>query len=303
MRKYDKWLKENTHLLTNQLAIVIGGTGSIGKEIVDFLLQLKAKVIIGARNVEKATAFKKQMQLKYPHAFIEVEYVDLSDLDSIDNFQLAIDSKYQKADIFINNSGVYRLPFSYSKDGYEIHFATNALGNYYLSKKIIFDMKRNSKMVFVSSLSANYTEIDFSDIESLHVKNKMKVYARTKQIMTLNVLGLKEELREHGVDVNLVHPGVCATELFQKSHSKLFMATIHPLMKIVFHSPKKAALSVIKGVFDNTNEYEWIGPRGLLNMIGYPKHLKLSKRKYDTEKIKKINEIMGAMIKVHNEKK
>ena len=35
MKTY-KWINKNTHLLTNQLAIVIGATGSIGKEIVDY---------------------------------------------------------------------------------------------------------------------------------------------------------------------------------------------------------------------------------------------------------------------------
>ena len=49
--KYDKWIKNNTHLLTNQLAIVVGATGTIGKEVVNYLLQLKAKVVIAARNI------------------------------------------------------------------------------------------------------------------------------------------------------------------------------------------------------------------------------------------------------------
>ena len=176
MQKYEKWINKNTHLLTNQLAIVVGGTGTIGKEVVDYLLKLKAKVIIGARNIKKAEAFKKQMLLKYPNAYLSVEYVDLSNLKSIDDFQLNIDSKYQKADIFINICGIYHMPKTLSNDGYEIHFATNTLGSYYLSKKILFDMKINSKMVFVSSLSAHFYDIDFNDIQSIHCKNKMKVF-------------------------------------------------------------------------------------------------------------------------------
>ena len=135
MRNYEKWIKNNTHLLTNQIAIVVGGTGSIGKEIIDYLLYLKAKVIIAARNVNKAEGIKKQFLLKYPDAKIYVEYLDLSNLESIDKFQLEIDKKYPKADIFINNAGVYHLPKSLSKDGYEIHFATNTLGNFYLAKR------------------------------------------------------------------------------------------------------------------------------------------------------------------------
>ena len=171
MRKYEKWFEDNTHLLTNQLAIVVGATGTTGRVIVDYLLALKAKVIIAARNVNKAEGFKKQMILKHPDAKIYIEYLDISSLESIDNFQLEIDKKYPKVDIFINNSGVYHLPKSLSVDGYEIHFATNTLGNYYLAKKIIFDMKVNSKMIFVSSLAANFNDIDFKDVQSLHCKN------------------------------------------------------------------------------------------------------------------------------------
>ena len=78
MSGYDKWIKKNTHLLTNQLAIVIGATGSIGKEIVDYLLMLKAKVIIGARNLDKAEALKNQLLLKYPDAKIYIEHIDIS---------------------------------------------------------------------------------------------------------------------------------------------------------------------------------------------------------------------------------
>ena len=147
--KYDKWIDKNTHLLTNQLAILVGATGSIGKEVVDYLLQLKAKVVIGARNLGKAEALKNQLLLKYPDAKIYIEYLDVSSLESIDKFQLEIDKKYQKADIFINNSGVYHLPKSLSKDGYEIHFATNTLGNYYLAKKILYDLKENAKINFI----------------------------------------------------------------------------------------------------------------------------------------------------------
>lgn len=302
MKKYEKWIETNTHLLTNQLAVVVGGTGSIGKEVVDILLHLKAKVIIAARNIAKAEALKKQMLLKYPNAYIYVEYLDISNLQSIDDFQLAIDAKYQKIDIFINNSGIYHQNSSLSKDGYEIHFATNTLGNYYLSKKIIFDLKYHSKMVFVSSLASEFFDINFSDIQSLHTKSKMKIYSRSKKMMTMNVLSLKNELKAHSIDVNIVHPGVCATDLFSSGHSKLFMMIVHPLMKLIFHSPKKAALSIVKGIFASTEVDEWIGPRGIFHVSGYPKISKISKKNCDTTVIQKVENIMRDMVLAHNQK-
>jgi NAD(P)-dependent dehydrogenase (short-subunit alcohol dehydrogenase family) len=303
MSGYDKWIKKNTHLLTNQLAIVIGATGSIGKEIVDYLLMLKAKVIIGARNLDKAEALKNQLLLKYPDAKIYIEHIDISSLESIDNFQLEVDRKYQKADIFINNSGVYHLQKSLSKDGYEMHFATNTLGNYYLAKKIIYDLKENAKMIFVSSLAANFYKINFSDFQSLHTKSRMKVYATSKRIMMANTISLKKALENSSIDVNITHPGICATELFTKSHSKLFNIFIYPLMKLVFHSPKKAALNIIKAIFVETKENEWVAPRGLFGAWGYPKVLRFKKSIYDESVIEQVSDITADMISRHCEKK
>ena len=52
--KYDKWIKNNTHLLTNQLAIVVGATGTIGKEVVNYLLQLKNIVFLNIEKIQKS---------------------------------------------------------------------------------------------------------------------------------------------------------------------------------------------------------------------------------------------------------
>ena len=48
-------------------------------------------------------------------------------------------------------------------------------------------------------------------------------------------------------------------------------------MKIVFHSPRKAALNIIKGIFVETSENEWIVPKGLFGVWGYPKVAKMKK--------------------------
>ena len=84
MRKYEKWFEDNTHLLTNQLAIVVGATGTTGRVIVDYLLALKAKVIIAARNVNKAESFKKQMILKQVGLFtLDIIAISLTSPSSI----------------------------------------------------------------------------------------------------------------------------------------------------------------------------------------------------------------------------
>ena len=191
------------------------------------------------------------------------------------------------------------MPKSLSKEGYEIHFATNTLGNYYLAKKILYDLKENSKMIFVSSLSANFYKIDFSDFQSSHCKSKMKIYALSKRFMIANTVAFKKSLTGHSIDVNIVHPGVCATELFTKSHSKLFNIIVYPLMKLLFHSPKKASLNIIKGLFIETKENEWIVPGGLFGVWGYPKIAKMKKNLYEKEVIEQAYSVTNNMIIKH----
>ena len=167
----------------------------------------------------------------------------------------------------------------------------------------MYDLKENAKMVFVSSLSATFADINFKDIQSSHCKNKMKIYARSKRMMIANTIHLKEQVKDYSIDINIVHPGVCATELFTKSHSKFFVKIMYPLMKLIFPTPKKVALNIIKGLFVETKTEEWIVPSGLFGVWGYPKISKMKKCIYDKDDIIRIVDITEEMINQHSRKK
>jgi hypothetical protein len=70
-------------------------------------------------------------------------------------------------------------------------------------------------------------------------------------------------------------------------------------MRVLFHSPKKAALTTIKAIFTDTKLDEWITPRGLLQVWGYPKVSKISKKISNIELCDKVNLISNNMIEVH----
>jgi hypothetical protein len=69
-------------------------------------------------------------------------------------------------------------------------------------------------------------------------------------------------------------------------------------MKLIFHSPKKASLSIIKGVFEKTNDNEWIGPRALFHWVGYPKKCKIKKNNLEKNKLEKLEKVMSDIINV-----
>lgn len=291
MLKYQKWINKNTHSLKGKTVLIVGGTGSIGRKVINYLLALDANVIVAARNVLKA----KELFSNQPN--LSIEYLDVSDLASIDAFQLEIDKKYPKIDILINNAGILNAFEKTSKQGYEMHFAANALGNYYLTKKLLFDLKDNAKIINTSSISYNFNKINFNDFEGIFYRNSIKRYGLTKRIMTFNTLWLKDSLKDTNLMFNLVHPGICATELFIKNKAFIYKM-FYPLMKLFFHSEDKAALSIVKGIFTETRFNEWIGPR-ILNIWGYPKISLLNKKVCDLKTIIKVNEITENLIKKH----
>lgn len=82
--------------------------------------------------------------------------IDLSSLHSVKVFCTAYREKGYPLDILINNAGMIgRDSFDVSEDGYEIHFAVNVLGQYYLTKLLLPQLRLStpSRVVFLSSLS------------------------------------------------------------------------------------------------------------------------------------------------------
>ena len=67
----------------------------------------------------------------------------------------------------------------------------------------------------------------------------------------------------------MVHPGITVTNI--TSHYPPFLYFfMKPIMRLVFMSPRRAALSVLRGVFEPTAYGEWIGPR-LWDVWGLPR--------------------------------
>ena len=122
--------------------------------------------------------------------------------------------------------------------------------------------------------------LDFSK-----VKSSAKVYGNAKRYLTYALFELFKG--EKTVKLSITHPGITFTNI-TAHYPKLIFAIIKHPMKIIFMKPRVAALSILKGVFTETEYKSWIGPR-IFNIWGKPKKqiLKTSK----PEEIKRIAEI------------
>ncbi len=115
--------------LNGKIAIVTGGNTGIGFETALDFAKRGAKVILACRDLNRANrAANKIIALSFNNN-VDCEYLDLADFESIKNFAISMNSKLKRLDLLINNAGVMACPYWRTKDGFEMQFQTNHLGD------------------------------------------------------------------------------------------------------------------------------------------------------------------------------
>ena len=151
-------------------------------------------------------------------------------------------------------------------------FAINCLGPYVLTQRLLAPMATvGGRVVCVGSIAHNYSKIDPTDPDFATHKAASKVYGNAKRHLMLAFYEQFEGVKD--VTLSVVHPGIAFTNITAHYPKWLFFLIKHP-MKVIFMHPRRAALSVLRGVFESTAYGEWIGPR-ICNVWGLPRKQQL----------------------------
>lgn len=279
--RYQKWLDKNIDNLKDKVIIVTGSSSGIGKYEAMYFAYKNATVIMACRNINKANKVKEEILKEVPNAKLEILQLDLSDFNSIENFNAELRNKYDHIDILVNNAGVYFMPKEVTKQGYEITMGTNFLGPYYLTCTIL-DLITNmgGRIINVSSIVHKHAKIDFNDFFADHV-NRNKIYARSKLALTSFTYYLANFLATNYPNTIAVsaHPGISATNILAPKSggfSVWFSKLGSRFLKIFTHAPTKACLSILKAANNDVNNNDFYGPR-IFEISGFPKKVKYNK--------------------------
>ena len=264
----NKWINKNCKSLDNKTICITGSTGGLSTSFVNVLAKLRANLIFANRNLEKSEIQKQNLIKKYPNIKIQILYLDLFDIEGVKNFCAEI--KSYKVDIFIFNAGIYNEQRKFSSIKYNNIFQVNFISPYYIIKQLLPNLTKETKLIVVGSIAYNFSKVDFSDIQKLNTKNPNKIYGNSKRFLMYSLLKLSEE---NNLNLTIVHPGITLTNMTSHYHKSINWL-IKIMEKLMFQKPEKACLSVLAGIFTNTNSGEWIGP-SKFNIWGYPKKQKL----------------------------
>nr|XP_043640023.1 short-chain dehydrogenase TIC 32, chloroplastic-like [Erigeron canadensis] len=228
---------------TGLTAIVTGATNGIGLETARVFALRGVHVVMPVRNLEAGKKVQQGIVEKIPNAKVEVMELDVSSMESTRQFVSQYCSKGLPLNILVLNAGIKTPTFDLSKDGIELHFATNHLGNFLLTNLLLDTMKKTAtesgiegRIVIVSSEvhKFSYKEgIKFDKLNDEKTYNSLYAYGQSKLANVLHANELSRLLQEEGANItaNSLHPGLIRTNLVRHGILSIFLDTFQSFLK------------------------------------------------------------------------
>jgi len=205
-------MKENS--LKNKIIFITGATSGIGKETALGLAKLGATIVFTARDNSRGKKIKNELIEATNNKNIDMIFCDLASFESIRKACKEFKSNYDSLHVLINNAGIWDFKRRISKDGIENTFATNYLAPFLITNLFLDILKKSkpSRIINVTS-GMHYGTINFKDIEFKKKFSGAKAYRQSKLGLILFSRFLANKLKETGVTVNCVQPGMNKTNL------------------------------------------------------------------------------------------
>ncbi len=190
--------------LSGKIAIVTGGSSGIGLETTRALRSAGARVIVPARDHDKAATALEGID------GVEIEAMDLIDPASIDAFAVNFLASGEPLHILVNSTGIMASHLTRDVRGYESVFATNHLGHFQLVARLwpALRQAKGAPVVSVSAWGHRQSPVVFEDPNFEHRDyNPWLAYGQSKTANILFALALDERGKAEGVRAFSLHPG------------------------------------------------------------------------------------------------
>lgn len=248
----------NKYSLAGKTFIVTGANTGLGFETTKALVERHATVIMACRSIEKADAAIGAIRKNTTNGTVIACHLDLASFESIVEFVENIKSNYANFNCLINNAGL-ALPKWDQKttDGIELHFGTNHLGHFLLTRLLLDRIEANSaRIVIVSSMLHQRGQIDFAnmakcvDIPGQISAAKNGLYNNSKLANFYHA----RQLYAKGFDTHVLCPGLCQTDFFRDYNPKWYHYVLFsPVIWLMLRTAEQGAGNIVFCATDNVN--------------------------------------------------
>jgi NAD(P)-dependent dehydrogenase (short-subunit alcohol dehydrogenase family) len=254
----SKWTAADVPRMAGRTVVITGAGRGIGLIAARELARAGARVIVAARDEDKA-----RRAIKALPGLLEVRRLDVSDMTSVRAFVAEWDGPL---DVLVNNAGVMDIPAQRTADGFDLQTATNFLGPFVLTNLLMKHI--SDRIVSVTSQLHRRAKLDLADIDWRSRKyNPMRAYSETKLEIVLFSLALQRRLEAAGSPVRsvLAHPGIATTTLAAHSPAGRINS-----LRFLLNDPERGALPTLFAATQDVPGNAYVGPDGVGGLRGYP---------------------------------
>lgn len=232
--------------LEGKIAIVTGGYAGIGLETAKALAAAGAKVIVPARNTQKASIALEGLEN------FETMEMDLMNPESINAFAEQFLATGSPLHLLINNAGIMWVPLQRDTRGFESQFSTNHLGHFQLTALLwpALVKANGARVINVSSWGHRFSPVVFDDPHFLQREfETLKGYGQSKTANILFSLELDNRGKSHDVRSFSLHPGaIVETDLKRHlSTAQLINLGVYDVEGKTILDPQKGLKTISQG--------------------------------------------------------
>jgi len=250
--------------------LITGANSGLGFALALAFAKRGARVIMAGRS--KIPEAGNQVKKLAGSDLVEMQYLDLSKIDSIHSFVQTLADQAIHIDICILNAATALPGSRLTASGQDEMFLVNYLSNVILSQlmlsKSVLKLSETavtSKIIFISSDShQGATYIDYEEFGTYFkygVSKGISNYSYFKLVLNTYATELSRRINKDGLkaSINVICPGPVASNIVKEAPWLLRM-TLKGIFRIVFKSPNKAARPVVYMALSpdyegTTNEY------------------------------------------------
>lgn len=190
--------------IAHKVVAITGASSGIGEAIARHLAKQGAKVVLGARRIDKLQQLAREIEAEGGH--VAFTTLDVTQLDSMKAFVQHALEAFGVIDVFVNNAGVMPLSYLNEYKVAEWHqmVDVNIKGVLHGIAAALPSFDKNQRGHFVN----------ISSVGDRWVGPTSSVYSATKFAVRALTEGLRQEVGTH-VRVTLVAPGATESELVE----------------------------------------------------------------------------------------
>ncbi len=273
------WTDHDVPEQSGRTALVTGANSGLGYATSLALARSGARVLMAAREPARGEQALARLRTEAPGAAAEVVPLDLASLVSVRRAADDVAGRVEALDVLVDNAGVMAVPRQLSEDGLERQIATNHLGHFALTGRLLPLLLRaaerggDARVVVTASNAHKLGGLDLDDLMSERSYGRWRAYGQSKLANLLFVRELDRRLRERALPLLAVaaHPGWAATGLQSGQGHRLLEAAMR-LGNLVFAQSQRAGAwpQLYAATMPDVQGGDYFGPDGPGELRGYP---------------------------------